>query len=563
MWTLSVRVWLTIAMLSCQAMAVEPLQIQHLWEIDPKLDIRWIFPSATMVPKIDISGLESALALDRLHSAQWAQHAAEHNLPPQKNSFELLFKQLRSGESNPQVRRAIVSAASSVATSEEIARLWALVRDDPVNSLTVEQALVRLRHPAALALWRERLGSDDFAFHNWLIACEGLAVSGNESDAGMFEKLLLKDKLPSPLRVAASRSLGTLARGAQSTLAEKILKSNTEERYLVAANMLVNQPAEDAAPILERIIANGPTAAQGAAYAGLCKVSRDRARVLAETMVKHSENTVRVTALKLLQTFDDIASMDVQVTCFADAHPTVRELVRHHLLAKSTINPELRSRVDEIVTFQLAADRWQANEQAIRLSAELGDPSRCETLVKMLVHPIPEVHVPAAWALRVLADSPETYEKMFEHVQLWTERIENPATAGQVTSDDQHRVAHLMEALGDRHYEPVEEWLRKYVPKNGYKMGYVTRIGAVWAIGKYWKDGDNAALIKQLAERAADKNGMFPEVEGVRFTATLAIGWIADPRSRAALVENNEPVPYPIGLATAWALERIDNKAKP
>lgn len=561
MWTrYAAWIFVCLAVWSYQALAAEPMRVRHQWEIDPDLDIHWVLPSLNYAQK---SGrIDGETALDRLRGAQYARYAAENKLPVQKGSFEILLKQIRSGESNMQVRQALVSAASSLATASEIDELWPLVSNDPTCRLPVEQALARLRHPAARAAWRERLNGYNYSFQNWLLACEGLGAVGEDSDVSLFEKLVLQDKLPTPLRVAASRSLGMLARSSQSGLAKKLLQSNVEQRFLIAAHVLANQPPLEAAPILEQIIAEGPAAAQGVAYALLSKVSRERGRMLAPKMVAHPDNTVRVTALKLLQTFDDIESLDLQVKCFADVHPKVRELVRNHLLAKSTASPEMRQRIDEVVTFHLNSETWQGIEQAVLLCTELGDRGRCETLLKMLDHPQAEVNVTAAWSLRVLSDSPELYAKMCDHVRLWTKKIENTETAGSVTNDDQHRVAHLMEALGDRRYEPVEELLRIYVPKNNYKMGNATRIGAVWAIGKYWKDGDNPALIKQLAERAADKSGMFPELDTVRFTATVALGWIADPRSRDDLVNNNELSPSPIYKATTWALGRIDGKEK-
>ena len=51
--------------------------------------------------------------------------------------------------------------------------------------------------------------------------------------------------------------------------------------------------------------------------------------------------------------------------------------------------------------------------------------------------------------------------------------------------------------------------------------------------------------------------------------ASLSLGDIeealhqADPKTRQALVINNEEQPMAIGYATEWALQRIDEKAKP
>ena len=548
-----------IWVLSAHLFAIEPLRVQHQWEFDPKLDGKWIFDSFPSIQAIRIELLDSTFDLDRLRAAQWAGYAARNKLPVEEGAFARLIKLIQSGDLNPQLRQACVSSAADLANQENVAELWKVVSTDTRNRHLVERALVRLQHSAARPIWRERLASEEWT-RDWLIACEGLAVTGESIDETLLVKQLRHDKLPTAYRVAAAKALGMLAKDGQHQFASQILSSNLEHRHLIAAHVLRNQTGDQAARLLQQIIAEGHSTAQAAAYVALCHCDPQQARALTDKMIVHAENTVRQTALEFLQTQTDQASMDLQAGRLTDLHVGIRNLARKQLLAKYSADEKLRPSLIGYIDQLFSAKDWRGLEQAIILAAEIVDRPRCSKLVPLLEHESVDVNVTAAWALRILADSPEIYDQMLKHAVHWTNRLSNLESA---THDDIHRVSHLLEALGDRRYAPVEPVLRKYVPKGDFRMGYVSRMSGIWALGKYWKDGDNYALAQQFAERAADKLSPNPEMDGVRYAATIAIGWIADERSRTELIANDEPLPSPAGYATKWALERLDNKKKP
>jgi hypothetical protein len=122
------------------------------------------------------------------------------------------------------------------------------------------------------------------------------------------------------------------------------------------------------------------------------------------------------------------------------------------------------------------------------------------------------------------------------------------------------RIAHLLEAFGIKRYAPAQAMLLVYVPKDDQRMGLITRMAGLWACGRMWESRVNRPLAKQLITCISDKQSMFPEPESVRFAATLALGWMADPETREAVIAQQENLPSPIAPATQWTLQRFQQQ---
>ncbi len=146
---------------------------------------------------------------------------------------------------------------------------------------------------------------------------------------------------------------------------------------------------------------------------------------------------------------------------------------------------------------------------------------------------------------------------MLEYVKQLTERLARSDFRG-VSEAHLRATAHLLEAFGHRKYEPAKDTVIRFVPKTGFNL--ILRMTGIWSCGRLWENAKNKKLTDELHARIADKASMTPELESLRFAATLALGWIADPDSREPLIQNNEPQPAPIGYATEWALNRIEKK---
>ena len=209
----------------------------------------------------------------------------------------------------------------------------------------------------------------------------------------------------------------------------------------------------------------------------------------------------------------------------------------------------------------LEADEWRSAEQALRLAVDLELAVHVPRMLSLLDHWRPEVCITAAWALRNLAEEESALDAMLKHAQVLTAKLSGTADRENGFSEvDLRRVAHLLEALGSRQYAPAQATLLQYVPKNGQRMGLITRMAGIWACGKMWQGQENRKLSDELQSRVADNMSMNAELESVRFAAMLALGWIADPRSRETIEEYAVPESSPIGRAGKWALERLEKR---
>ena len=83
-------------------------------------------------------------------------------------------------------------------------------------------------------------------------------------------------------------------------------------------------------------------------------------------------------------------------------------------------------------------------------------------------------------------------------------------------------VAHLFIAFGDQTYQPAEELMRQYVPKN-FDLGLEVRVAAIWALGMLHEGEPDAQLVEALLGRLQD-NGMFPELGEVREMSAVSLG---------------------------------------
>jgi len=336
-------------------------------------------------------------------------------------------------------------------------------------------------------------------------------------------------------------------------LAQLILQANIEHHELLAASLLTHHTSDQARQILTAILNSDNLSAHAVAYAALAENFPTVARELAGEMLQRPDNTIRTTAVEVLNRFNDSASLRLQAENMADNNMQIRNTVRQNLLAKAAI-PELREVVDEVITHFLTSEGFQGAEQAILLAVELRESNRCPQLLSLLHHPRIEVSLTAAWGLQELANSPEIAAGIFSFSEQITQRL---ATSQVVTFPEILRQAFLLEALGRMEYEPAVEMLKIYVPKNGHKMGDVARASAIWALGKILRGSQDAQLAKQLAQRMLDPSDVDPEDDLVKFTSALALGWIGAPASRAELESVISLPPVPLALARDWSLQQF------
>jgi HEAT repeat protein len=177
--------------------------------------------------------------------------------------------------------------------------------------------------------------------------------------------------------------------------------------------------------------------------------------------------------------------------------------------------------------------------------------------VELLSHPRAEVNMLAGWALMELAEEPEILEEVYAHAQKATEFLSIRGPDGKYKDTDLIRISYLLEALGRKRYEPAIGMLLKYVPKNDFKLGIVSRASAIWALGQLLDDKDDPALRARLMERMRDLAPVLPEDYLVRFSCALALGEMGFEDSIATLEEFNDGSLSELGHACTWALGKI------
>jgi HEAT repeat protein len=472
---------------------------------------------------------------------------------PQR-ALELLLARLTSGEEPVLVQRAMFSAACLLDDGTHATPLWEIAQADPTLKWTVERALVKWRSPVALDAWRRVLRVADSSPLELAVALDGLAVLGTPDDQSLLVAVLRSNATTPTNRVLAAHALGSLCRSGLNELAREVLNSTAENRNLVAAELIHRHTDSDTLAQLDAILAGDSDSAMVTAASALVNHFPMQARARAPEWIRHPDSQVRILALKVLSQQPDETSVALQSELLADSDPNLRSAAREHLMVQAA--GDWRSTVDECITRQLGSDDWKGIEQAIILCAQLQDRSRCNTLVELLDHPRPNVGMHAGWALMELANQPETLERIQVHCELLTERLERGNTP--LGKAEVLRLSYLLEALGRNRVESSLSMLKKYIPKDDFKMGNISRTSAIWAIGMLLEGKDVPEIRAQLRERIGDLPPDKPENYLVRYACILTLGRLASPDSQDIIVQYGGRPPNPMGYAAQWALQRIE-----
>lgn len=533
--------------------------LRHRWEIDPDVGMNLLPKHPPKVYEVDVARLTSRIHQHRIAEAKEAvQHSLAGTITNRKEAFEAALAQLQSGESNRQIEQAMVSAALGMSSSlDEIAKIWNALDGNNILRRAVEPKLVEWKSDVALGLWRERLsghvsGLNHVADQNQvLVAVEGIAAVGNETDRPLLESLLGSERTLMPVKFAASKALGELVSSDLESLARETLDSGLAHAELNAANLLSQHSSDAAQQMLVEILGKTSAPAHWIAYQTLATAFPKKARELADKMILHADNQVRRVAVQVADANEDRASLELQASALSDRNVGVRRLVRENLTRKGQ-NPEWKSVVDEAIDAHLAGDRFEGVEQAILLAVALKENERARTFIQLLEHPRIEVSIRAAWALQAIELEQDSLAEIFEICKITTQRL---VSKERVEFPEEARTAFLFEAIGRHAYEPALETLLLYVPKQDQQMRQQIRASAIYALGYICTDQEQAALVKQLGQRMNDNNPNEPESMLVKYACSIALGRIGNRDCIPDLQRANDD--YPLTLGTAWSLEKF------
>lgn len=532
--------------------------LQNRWEYDPDVGTIWSVSQEPVASSLDLESLSSSDLQRRLEAMQMAIRAvAAEGVVNRREAYDTVMQQLQQDLSADAGRYSLlteVSAAAELAADrEQIEQLWQAVAERPELRHVVEPKMVEWESPLALPVWRSRLseGQADFALQ--MLAFDGISQLGDASDNEVLRQLVERGDTPQPIRLLASEALGGLSDAGLEELAQQSIDSGQPQGFQRAANLLRNHTSSEANQILERILKDGDSYAQAVAFQGLAKTNPSRARALAQSLVEHPDDNIRLAAIEVLSLVDDAASLNLQASALDDANLQIRQEVRRNLKRRAT-QAEFSAIVNDVLSHFLAADVWQGNEQAILLAAELKKSDRADAIIALLGHPKPEVSIRAAWALQHLELTTEQLESVFQICQTVTQRLTEQKF---VSFEEEIQTAFLFEALGVHAYRPASEMLELYIPKNQQIMKPVTRTSAIYALGHIWADSENPSLVESLVQRVNDGNPLDPEQVTVKYAAAIALGRMGAKSKLRDVETMPERPPNALGFARQWAVEQL------
>lgn len=539
---------------------VESEEVQYRWVHDPELNVQWWPAEAKPVLRVTPERLKSGSATDRLEAAQAIVRLGNRDTPARAELLQALLKHLARGEPQRHVRAAYAAAACRLDDGSHAEQLWKFMGDDALARPAIEQAFIDWGSPAPLTYWREQLVDRTASESSLLRALNGIGAAGAASDLAALVEIVTDATRDAAVRLVAAKAIGRLSPSDQLVLAQR-LRTSSATGDLMALYVLGRRSSPEINAFVLDVAQHGGAPAQRHAYQWLCELQPEIAQSKAMEFAQHSDAEIRRLSLEQIQNSDGGEAIASLTATLSDIHPTLRHRARELLQDRAGRGPEHRQAVEGAIAEQLRLDQWRPLEQTLRLAVDLELDEHVPRMLELLDHPRPEVCITAAWALRHLASDEQALEAMLEHARVVTAKLESDAPQSPgVEEPDLRRTAHLLEAFGIRRYAPAQEVLLKYVPKNGHRMGMITRIAGIWACGKMWEGKENRSLADELCARIADESVILPEFDTVRYTAMLALGFLADPATRSVVETHGARGPAPIGAASAWALRRIDAK---
>lgn len=555
------------------SLAVDPLRVILLSVHEPELNPDWgtegKFPSLQYTPERFLSNDNESVLI----ALEACQRARLRGFVVPGDWIEACRQRLNKGENFSRLRGELIYFLLAANDPKDADLLWKVSQDDFSTRLAVEERMIEWQSSLPLNTWRNRLKEQVTEKESLLVAAKGIAELGDSSDLPALEGMLRNRKQPLGIRYAAAQGISRIdAKKALELLddvaAGKIqgnisLSNDTAAAgpvwdYWLAVSYLVGTHESDRTrDLLIEALKKGSDVARAVALRQLAKMSPDEFKNQLELVRNDPEVNVRMEVLNFMTNHVDEKAIVILGEYLGDNQPRVRELARDRLL-KIADNETNRPIVEREVSKAIKSEKWWQIEQAIIAATSLQMRNEQHQLLVLLEHPQPEVYVTAAWGLRVLADSPEVIAKMVEFVKVETDRIFDGPNLDEPLY---HRVAHVIEGLSLRKVPESRATIERYVPKN-QTVGLVSRMGALWGMGKYLEGKPEPKLSEQYITIIYDKFGFGAEFVVMRYCAMIGLGNFADPATKEKIIALDESEGTPMDVAKKWALEQIEKREK-
>ena len=539
--------------------AAEALSISHLSVTVPDLKAKWIMEDPVIALVESVDGLKSDETMRVLDFSSRYLRAIENGFKVPDELVSTCVTRLEAGEKNPKIRSGLVAILLRIGDSKTADLLWRIAQEDQFLRLAIETKLVELKSALPKEQWRVRLKGGESRESLNLIACKGLAIVGDANDAAAFEAIIKDDTKSTPMRVCAAESLAAIDPAKAVALAESMgtgsqFQEGTErwDRWLAIVRLLRESKTEKALDLTSKAFAEGSDAARTDAFEHISNAWPEKAVPLLDVAKKDREANVRLEVVRYLDMHFDKDAIVRLAELVADNNPKVRMAARDALLGHAEESMWAEA-IQGKVTAALQSQKWWEVEQAAIMVASLKMTSAESQLFSLLKHERSEVYIAAAWALRVVAESPEVLQKILDYAKEKTDYIFQSSI---LMDPEYHHVAHLFELIAIKKLPGGKEMLQRFVKKNT-KIGLTTRLSALWGVGQYLENNPESDMSSAYAVIIADKFGPGAELDVVRYAAMVGMGYFADPTTKNAIMALQEGNGTPIRLAQDWALSRI------
>ncbi len=550
----------TCAAGSAAAQGPETVEMLPLWQRVPAFEFSWLVQQPQVPAEIDLGKLNSGLLAENVEEARRIILIADREeFKASPDALARLMELLRSPQiADRQARLAFLSATIALVNASEdtslAGDLWEIASTDPEMSASLEATLAEWKSPVAIEHWRSVVADATSESESLRLAIIGLGQIGEANDVAALQAILTADWVTDATRLETAKALGSISTSGLEELATQLM-SDGDFGQLLAAHLLRNHRTDSAIEIQKQIVTTDNALGKAPAFASICDSNRELALSIAKPLLKDPNSNVRMAAVQLYSSSDDLVHLREQGYALRDPVPEIRAEVRYNMLQRKGESAEKLQFVVQAVGYYLNGDFAHGAEEAINLAVALRLEKSAAQMVALLDHPRPSLSTRAAWGLQEIAQSPAVLEQMLPHLRNFTERLEK--TVVGIRDHEVAKNAFLMGAFGRTQYSPAEEVLQVYVPKAEQKMQTPTRAAAIWALGRIHAGGKDAELGRTFAARMLDNTPNSPEEMIVKYASALALGMILAPNTKSQLESVADTYPDPLGYAATWAVQRF------
>ncbi|TVS18147.1 MAG: hypothetical protein EA424_11455 [Planctomycetaceae bacterium] len=463
------------------------------------------------------------------------------------------------------VRLTAAQALVTLEARQAAPALFQQAQSDGLDMAQVaEPSLGRWQYPPMIEAWRVRVADDRVDRRRRLLAIRGLGDLGDQAASDEMQQVAADAHQPPDLRVAAAIALGQIRHSGLEDAAAPLLTRQSPATLvdrLVAVQWLRWHDSAEAQELLVQMAGDEQSAVAAIALERLLELDPSSIVPMADMLLDRGDVNVRRLVARALAACPSPENLERLSRLVGDPIPSLRDDARQFLeqLAQS---PEWGEPLIRIGRRLIDDPRWQVLEQSVILLTNLDDEDAAERLVELLSHERPEVFVIAAWGLRrlgadrVLAPALEIARQRHGRREELLRFV-----PGQPDLDDQ--LAHLFEFFGQQRYQPADDLLRTFIPKDLTISR--SRSAAIWALGYLHEDQAPSDLVAALADRLSDLDINNPEDPRVRRFSAISLGRMRAIEALPVLESFSEPegIYTSIGYACAWSIQHLTDKPIP